>query len=75
MALEAAAVGRLSNLIHPLVLLDDLGKRVTREKHLVYLELLEAIVVARSLALIPRAPRTAVDSALGVLSSTHPVHE
>ena len=49
-------MSRLSDLIHPLILLDDLGERVSREEHLVYLELLEAIVVTRFLAFIPRAP-------------------
>ena len=73
--LKAAAVGRLADLVHPLVLLDDLSERVTREEHLVYLELLEAIVVAWFLAFIPRAPRTAIDSALCVLGCIHPVHE
>ena len=68
-------MGRLSNLIHPLILLDDLCERVTREEHLVYLELLEAIVITRFLAFIPRAPRTAIDSALCVLGCIHPVHE
>ena len=73
--LEAASVGRLSDLVHPLVLLDDLGERVTREENLVYLELLEAVVVAWFLAFIPRTPRTAIDSTLCVLGSVHPVHK
>ena len=73
--LKAATVGRLADLVHPLVLLDDLSERVTREEHLVYLELLEAIVVAWFLAFIPRAPRTSIDSAFCVLGSIHPVHK